>query len=89
MKIKSSKNEIKEVIDNLLLINLFLVFIFAFFFLFSIIMRMNGVNFFIDFFQKIWNPIIVPLISILIFSMLLNGIISWLQRKVLASKEDI
>ena len=89
MKIKYSKNKIKEVIDNLLLINLFLVFIFAFFFLFSIIMRMNGVNFFIDFFQKIWNPIIVPLISILIFSMLLNGIISWLQRKVLASKEDI
>ena len=89
MKIKYSKNEIKEVIDNLLLINLFLVFMFAFFFLFSIIMRMNGVNFFIDFFQKIWNPIIVPLISILIFSMLLNGIISWLQRKVLASKEDI
>ena len=89
MKIKYSKNEIKEVIDNLLLINLFLVFMFAFFFLFSIFMRMNGVNFFIDFFQKIWNPIIVPLISILIFSILLNGIISWLQRKVLASKEDI
>ena len=67
---KDSQNKFRETIDNLLLVNLFTVVFFAIFFVFSVIMKINGVNIFLDFVQKIWNPLIVPLITILIISSL-------------------
>jgi len=84
-----SNNKFKAIIDNFLLVNLFIVIFFAIFFIFSVIMEINGVTFFLDLIQKIWNPLIVPLITILIISTLGNGINSWLRRKWLAREEDI
>jgi len=84
-----SNNNFKAIIDNFLLVNLFIVIFFAIFFIFSVIMEINGVTFFLDLIQKIWNPLIVPLITILIISTLGNGINSWLRRKWLAREEDI
>ncbi len=84
-----STNNLKAIIDNFLLVNLFIVIFFAIFFIFSVIMEINGVTFFLDLIQKIWNPLIVPLITILIISTLGNGINSWLRRKWLAREEDI
>jgi len=83
------KNNLKEVIDNLLLINFFTVVFFAIFFIFAVIMRINGVEIFLEFVQRIWNPLIVPLITILIISALINGINSWWRRKLLSREEDI
>ena len=84
-----SKKNFKELVDNFLLVNLFAVVFFAIFFIFSIVMQLNGKLIFLNFFQKIWNPLIVPLISILILSSLLNGINSWWRRKLLSQEEDI
>jgi len=78
-----------EIIDNFLLVNLFIVIIFAIFFIFAVIMQINGIFIFLNFFQKIWNPLIVPLITILISSTLFNAINSWLRRKWLSQEEDI
>ena len=78
-----------KIIDNFLLVNLFIVIIFAIFFIFAVIMQINQVFIFLNFFQKIWNPIIVPLITILIVSILLNAINSWWTRKWLSQEEDI
>lgn len=86
---EESKNQIKELLDNLLLVNLFTVIFFAIFFIFAVIMQINGVHVFLDFVQKIWNPLIVPLITILIISSLVNGINSWWRRKLLSQEEDI
>ena len=86
---EESKNKIKELVDNLLLVNLFTVIFFAIFFIFAVIMQINGVYVFLDFIQKIWNPLIVPLITILIISSLFNGINSWWRRKLLSQEEDI
>ena len=86
---EQSKNKIKELVDNLLLVNLFTVIFFAIFFIFAVIMQINGVYVFMDFIQKIWNPLIVPLITILILSSLVNGINSWWRRKWLSQEEDI
>ena len=52
-------------------------------------MQINGVDYFLNFVQKLWNPLILPLITILIISSLVNGIISWLRRKWLVQEEDI
>ena len=85
----NDQNKLRQIIDNLLLINLFTVIFFAIFFIFAIIMRLNGIFIFIDFIQRVWNPIIVPLISILIIGALANGINSWWTRKLLSQDEDI
>ena len=86
---ENNQNKLKQIIDNLLLINLFTVIFFALFFIFAIIMQLNGIFIFINFFQIIWNPLIVPLITILIIGALVNGINSWWRRKLLSQEEDI
>ncbi len=86
---EDNQNKLKLIIDNLLLINLFIVIFFAIFFIFAIIMQFNGIFVFINFIQKVWNPLIVPLITILIIGALVNGINSWWRRKLLSQEEDI
>ena len=86
---ENNQNKLKQIIDNLLLINLFIVIFFAIFFIFAIIMQLNGIFIFINFIQKVWNPLIVPLITILIIGALINGINSWWRRKLLSEEEDI
>ena len=86
---EKNQNKLKTMIDNLLLINLFTVIFFAIFFVFAIIMQLNGIFIFINFIQRVWNPLIVPLITILIIGALLNGINSWWRRKLLSREEDI
>ncbi len=86
---ENNQNKLKQIIDNLLLINLFTVIFFAIFFIFAIIMQLNGIFIFINFIQIVWNPLIVPLITILIIGALINGINSWWRRKLLSQEEDI
>ncbi len=86
---ENNQNNLKQIVDNLLLINLFTVIFFAIFFIFAIIMQLNGIFIFINFIQRVWNPLIVPLITILIFGALVNGINSWWMRKLLSQEEDI
>ena len=86
---EKSETNFKVIIDNFLLINLFVVIFFAIFFIFAVIMQLNEVFIFLNFFQILWNPLIVPLISILIVSTLINAINSWWRRKWLAQEEDI
>ena len=86
---ENNQNKLKQIIDNLLLINLFTVIFFAIFFIFAIIMQLNGIFIFINFIQIVWNPLVVPLITILIIGALVNGINSWWRRKSLSQEEDI
>ena len=89
MTVENNQNNLKKIIDNLLLINLFTVIFFAIFFVFAIIMQLNGIVIFINFIQILWNPLIVTLITILIIGALVNGInYSW-RRKLLSREEDI
>ena len=85
----NNQNKLKQIIDNLLLINLFIVIFFAIFFIFAIIMQLNNISIFINFIQIVWNPLIVPLITILIIGALVNGINTWWKRKLLSQEEDI
>ena len=86
---ENNQNYLKQIIDNLLLINLFIVIFFSIFFIFAIIMQLNGIFIFINFIQIVWNPLVVPLITILIIGALVNGINSWWRRKLLSQEEDI
>ena len=87
--IKDKKLDIKNLVDNILLINLFLVILSAIVFLFSLVLEINGNSFLLNFFRKLWEPFILPIITILITSSILNGIISWLIQKVRLEDKDI
>ena len=89
MNKENNQNKLKQIIDNLLLINVFTVIFFAIFFIFAIFMQLNGIFIFVNFIQIVWNPLIVPLITILIIGALVNGINSWYRRKLLSQEEDI
>ena len=84
-----SKLDFKRYLDNFLLCNLFIVIFSALFFIFSLIMEINGKSFFLNFFRRIWEPLILPAITILITSTLLIAFISWLKKIVLPEEEDI
>ena len=84
-----SKFDFKKYLDNFLLCNLFLVIFSSLFFIFSWIMEINGKSIFLDFFRRIWEPFILPTITILISSTLLIALISWLKKKLLLEEEDI
>ena len=86
---ENNQNNLKQIIDNLLLINLFIVIFFAIFFIFAIIMQLNGIFIFTNFIQIVWNPLVVPLITILLIGAVVNGINSWWRRKLLSQEEDI
>ena len=84
-----SKFDFKKYLDNFLLCNLFIVIFSSLFFIFSLIMEIKGKSTFLDFFRRIWEPFILPSITILISSTLLLAIISWLKKKLLLEEEDI
>ena len=84
-----SKFDFKKYLDNFLLCNLFIVIFSALFFIFSLIMKINGKSIFLDFFRWIWQPFILPTITILILSTLLIALISWLKKILLLEEEDI
>ncbi len=80
--------DFKKYLDNFLLCNLFIVIFSALFFIFSLIMDINGKSIFLHFFRRIWEPFILPAITILIFSTLLVAFISWLKKTVRPQEED-
>ena len=84
-----SRFDFKKYLDNFLLCNLFIVIFSSLFFLFALVMEINGKSIFLDFFRRIWEPFILPTITILILSTLLIALISWLKRKLLLEEEDI
>ena len=84
-----SKFDFKKHLDNFLLCNLFIVIFCSLFFIFSLIMEINGKSIFLDFFRRIWEPFILPTITILISSTLLIAVISWLKKILLLEEEDI
>ena len=84
-----SRFDLKKYLDNFLLCNLFIVIFSALFFIFSLIMDINGKSIFLNFFRRIWEPFILPSITILIFSTLSIAFISWLKNTVLPEEEDI
>ena len=89
MKKNNLKLNFTELLDNLLLLNLFLVIFFAIYFLVAVIFQINGYFTPIEFLRRLWNPLIIPLISILIFSSLISAFISWLRKRGLIQDQDI
>ncbi len=83
------KIKFKKYLDSFLLLNLLFVIFSSLFFIFALIMEINRKSIFLDYFRRIWQPLILPAISILIVSTLTIAIFSWLKSLWRSEEEDI
>ena len=78
----------KRWLDRLLMLNLLAVFVGAVFFGVAVLAQLQGQQGLMDLVQQLWQPLFAPAISLLIMAALLNGILSWWQRRVQQSGRD-
>ena len=78
----------KQWLDRLLMVNVFLVFTGAMFFTAALVGESQGKQRLMEIFQKLWQPLFTPAISLLILAALLSGILSWWQRKALLTDRN-
>ena len=78
----------KRWLDRLLMLDVLVVFLGAGFFGVAVVAQTQGRNQPMDLFQRLWQPLFTPAISLLIMAALLSGIISWWQRRVQRSDRD-
>ena len=69
-------NNIKKVIDSILIYNLYLLIIGALILLFSFVLTVNGNASLYNLFQKLWYPIFIPSLSLFFTAILIETIIN-------------
>ena len=72
----------KRWLDRLLMLNLLAVFVGAVVFAAAVVAQLQGNQVLMDRVQQLWQPLFAPAISLLIMAALINGILSWWQRRV-------
>lgn len=75
----------KRWLDRLLMLNVLVVSLGAGFFTVAVLSQSQGRDGPMDLFQRLWQPLFTPAISVLIMAALTSGILSWWQRRVLNS----
>ena len=73
----------KEILDNILIYNLYIIIIGAIFLAISFILSMNGFPKLYLLFQNLWYPIFIPCLSLFFTAILIESIIS----RVIDSKD--
>ena len=78
--INDNKNNLIKSIDNLLIVNIFVLIAGSIFFIISVILSLNGINYLYDEFQKLWFPLFIPSLSLFFTAILLQAIISQFNK---------
>ena len=71
----------KKLLDNILIINLFILILGAFFFLASVLSSINGSQRLYNLFQHLWYPVFIPALSLFFTAILIEVIISKLPTR--------
>ena len=71
----------KKSLDNLLILNLLILIIGAFFLLISFILSVNGNSYLFNIFQKLWYPLFIPSLSLFFTAILIEAIFTNLIDK--------
>ena len=75
------ESNLKRVIDNVLIYNLYILIIGAIFLLISFGISINGNSYLYNTFQKLWYPIFIPSLSLFFTAILLEAIINQIINK--------
>jgi hypothetical protein len=81
------KDRLINGLNTLLMINLFFVLISFFWFAIALIGRSTHVNLGFDLWYRLWEPLFMPAIGILMAGALLSGAVSWVARKLVTKEE--
>ena len=73
MKIQQ-KSRWKEILDNILVYNLYILILGSIFFVASIILSLNGNTIGYDIFQRLWYPLFIPVLSLFFTAVLIDAI---------------
>jgi len=76
-------------LDRILIFDFFLVVAGSFWLILAVFANSQGISPPLLIFQKLWKPIFIPAISLLLTGTLMTGVIIWLRQKGLALKKDI
>ena len=82
------EGNLKRVIDNVLIYNLYILIIGAILLLISFIISINGNSYLYNIFQKLWYPIFIPSLSLFFTAILLEAIINQIINKKETNKES-
>jgi hypothetical protein len=72
---------LREVVDRLLVADVFLVLAGALWFALAVLLHTRGVEAPLRLFQKLWQPLFTPAIGLLMAAALLSGALGWWQRR--------
>ena len=72
---------LKQLLDRLLVVNVFLVIGAALWFGLAVVLQGQGRGGPLQAFQKLWEPLIMPAVGLLMAAALLSGILGWWQRR--------
>ena len=75
------ENKWKKNIDNLLIINIYLLIAGAVLFLSAVVLSINGNSNLYNLFQKLWFPLFIPALSLFFTSVLIEAIITNLLNR--------
>jgi hypothetical protein len=76
------RERISSIISWILVVDLGLVLLSFGWFLVAVIGQSMNVNLGLDFWYALWNPLILPAISILMAGAIASGIVSWISKRL-------
>ena len=76
------KDKLLNLLNTVLVADVFLVLISFGWFVIAVIGRSTGIPLGFDLWYRLWEPLFTPAIGVLMAGALLSGIISWVSRKL-------
>ncbi len=80
---------IKKWLDRFLILNVFILILGSVFFIISIFLNFQSISTPLIIFNRLWNPLFIPVISIVVGSTLINIMIIWLKKLAHYIDQDI
>ncbi|MEB3271186.1 MAG: hypothetical protein VKJ44_06020 [Synechococcus sp.] len=81
MEGKTLPGRLRELLDRLLVVDVFLVLAGALWFGAAVLLHARGVEAPLQLFQRLWEPLFTPAIGLLMAAALLSGALGWWRRR--------
>jgi len=78
---RAGLQRLRELLDRLLVADVFLVLAGALWFAVAVVLHSQGVESPLATFQRLWEPLFTPAIGLLMAAALLSGALGWWQRR--------
>ena len=73
---KENEEQWKKVLDSILIYNLYILIIGAFFLAISFVLSVNGNFYLYNLFQKLWYPVFIPSLSLFFTAILVEALLN-------------